>query len=86
MSVLKICGGRGLRLVKVEIKVVISKEEFDQYCKDYYDLNEERPSPEYIGEEYAENFIADHSDYLRGNIITVVRNGMNEKIIYTDRD
>lgn len=86
MNALKICGERGLRLVKVEIKVVISKEEFDQYCKDYYDLNEELPSSEDIGEEYAEYFIADHSDYLRGNIITVVRNGMDEKIIYTDKD
>lgn len=86
MNALKICGERGLKLMKVEIKVIISKEEFDQYCKDYYDLNEELPSPEYIGEEYAEYFIADHSDYLRGNIITVVRNDVDEKIIYTDRD
>lgn len=66
--------------MKVEIKVVIFKEEFDQYCKDYYDLNEELPSLECIGEEYAEYFIADHSDYLRGNITTVVRNGMDEKL------
>lgn len=72
--------------MKVEIKVVISEEEFEQRCKEYYDVNEELPSSEYIGEEYAENFIADHSDYLRGNIITVVRNGMKEKIIYTDKD
>ena len=72
--------------MEVEIKVIISQEEFEQYCKDYYDLNEELPSAEYIGEEYAEYFIADHGDYLRGNIITVVRDGMNEKIIYTDGD
>ena len=75
-----------MRLMKVEIKVIISKEEFEQYRKDYYDVNEEFPSLEYIGKEYAEYFIADHSDYLRGNIITVVRNGMDEKIIYTDKD
>lgn len=72
--------------MKVEIKVIISKEEFDQYCKDYYDFNKELPSAEHIGEEYAEYFIADHNDYLRGNIITVVRNDIDEKIIYTDNN
>lgn len=60
--------------MKVEIKLIVSQDEFSEYCGSYYEEHGELPTMQLVQEYFNAWFIANHSDYTEyGNFKLVLQ-------------
>ena len=50
--------------MEAKIKLIISQDEFDEYCKNYQELNDSLPTMKQLRETFIDWFMSNKNDYI----------------------
>jgi len=68
--------------MEAKIKLIISQDEFDEYCKGYHELNDNLPTLKQVKEVFIDWFMSNKNDYINSHCgIDIVLEINNKEVL-----
>lgn len=68
--------------MEAKVKLIISQDEFDEYCKGYHELNNNLPTIKQVKETFIDWFMSNKNDYINSHCgIDIVLEINNEEVL-----